>query len=100
MELDIDTVVSIGSWLKVERKSSMNAIKITWVFKFKSFPNGVMRKLKARFCVRGYMQIEDIDFVDTFVPVIQWTNVRTLLIISLQLTLATAQVDTAAFPQS
>ena len=68
----------------------MNTIKSTCAFKVKQFPTGVIRKLKGRVCVRGDIQIGGIDFFDTFVPVAQWTTVRLLLIISLQLNLATA----------
>ena len=47
------------------------------------------------------MQNEGMDFDETYVPVVNWITVRTLLILSLQLDLVTAQVDyTAAFPQS
>ena len=47
------------------------------------------------------MQNEGMDFDETYVPVVNWITVRTLLILSLQLGLVTVQVDyTAAFPQS
>ena len=46
------------------------------------------------------MQIEGIDFDQTYAPIVNWVTVRTLLILSMQLGLKTAQVDyTAAFPQ-
>jgi hypothetical protein len=32
--------------------------------------HGTIRKLKARFCVRGDMQKEGIDYFDTFAPVV------------------------------
>ena len=79
----------------------MNVLKSTWAFKIKRFPNGLIRKFKARFCVRGDMQIEGIDFEETFAHVVNWITVRTLLILSVILSLKTAQIDyTAAFPQS
>ena len=57
-----------------------------------------MKKLKARFCARGDRQIEGVDFFDTFAPVVNWTAVRLLLILTAQLGLVTKQVDyTAAF---
>ena len=57
-----------------------------------------VRKLKSRFCVRGDKQIEGVDFFDTFAPVVNWTTVRLMLILSIVLGLSTRQVDyTAAF---
>ena len=50
------------------------------------------------FCVHGDMQIEGVDFFETWAPVVQWTTVRTLMILAIQLELCTAQADiTAAF---
>ena len=101
MEIEIATLEKLGAWVKVKRTHAMNVIKSTWAFKIKRYPNGLLRKLKARFCVRGDMQIEGVDYFDTFAPVVQWTIIRTLLVLSVKLKLCTAQVDyTAAFPQA
>jgi hypothetical protein len=52
----------------------------------------------VRFCARGDHQIKGVDFFDTFAPVVNWTSVRLLLILSAILSLSTKQVDyTAAF---
>ena len=56
--------------------------------------------LRARFCVRGDRQKEDVDYEKdkTYAPVLSWTTVRLLLILSILLGLSTRQVDyTAAF---
>jgi hypothetical protein len=53
---------------------------------------------KARFCAGGHRQIEGVDFSETFAPVVNWTTVRLLLVLSQVLNLSTKQVDyTAAF---
>jgi hypothetical protein len=60
-----------------------------------------MRKLKARFCARGFEQIEGVDFTETFAPVVNGTTVRFLLMMSILLGLETKQVDyVAAFVQA
>ena len=79
----------------------MNIIKITWAFNVKRYPSGLIYKFKARFCVRGDMQIAGVDFDETFAPVVNWVTVRTLLVLSIHLNLSTAQLDyIAAFTQS
>jgi hypothetical protein len=76
----------------------MNVLPSTWAFKCKCFPDGLVRKLKARFCVQGDRQVEGVDFFDTFAPVVNWTTIRLMLILSTILGLAMKQVDyTAAF---
>ena len=86
------------AWEVVDREDWMNVLPSTWAFKCKRFPDGTVRKLKARFCVRGDRQIEGVDYFETFAPVVAWTTVRLLLILSVILGLYTMQVDyTAAF---
>jgi hypothetical protein len=76
----------------------MNVVPSTWEFKCKRYPDGSVRKLKARFCVCGDNQVEGVDYVDTYAPVVTWTIVQILLILWSILGLATTQVDyTAAF---
>ena len=63
--------------------------------------DGNIRKFKARFCFRGDQQVFRIDYFDTFAPVVCWTTVRILLILSVILGLDTKQVDyTCAFLQA
>ena len=98
---EIETLENIDAWTKIKRANWMNVLKSTWVFKIKRFPNGLIRKFKGRFRVRGDMQVEGIDFDETFAPVVNWITIRTLLVLSQKLRLSTAQLDyTAAFPQS
>ena len=82
----------------VERKDDMNVISGTWAFKCKRFPNGTVKKFKARFCARGDQQLEGIDFFETYAPVVQWTTVHLMLILENLLGLKSKQADvTAAF---
>ena len=86
------------AWEIVDREEWMNALPSTWAFKCKRFPDGSMRKLKARFCAGGHRQVEGIDFFETWAPVIKWQTVRMMLILTSILDLKTTQVDyTAAF---
>ena len=76
----------------------MNVIQSTWAFKCKRFPDGLIKKFKARFCARGDQQIEGVDFFETYAPVVQWTTIRLMLILEVLLGLKSKQGDvTAAF---
>ena len=102
MEIEIDTLVNKRkAWTVVDREAHMNVLPSTWAFRIKRLPDGSIRKLKARFCVRGDKQIQDVDFFDTFCPVVHWNTVRLLLILSAILRLSFRQVDyVAAFVQA
>ena len=76
-------------------------MKDTWVFKLKRFPDGTPHKFKARYCVRGDLQTEGVDYFDTYAPVVQWSTVRMLLTLILSNGWTTKQVDyTNAFAQA
>jgi hypothetical protein len=86
------------AWDVVDREDWMKVLPSTWAFKCKRYPDGRIRKFKARFCARGDRQVKGIDFFDTFAPVVNWTSVRLLLILSIIYGWSTKQVDyTAAF---
>ena len=97
---EIETLKKMEVWEVVPRLKSMNVLPSTWAFKCKRYPDGKVRKLKGRFCVRGDRQKDGIDYDsnEIFSPVVSWQTVRLLLILSIVLGLETKQVDyTAAF---
>jgi histone deacetylase 1/2 len=99
MEAEMNTLeVDLSAWQLVRREPWMHVLCSKWAFRIKRFPNGLVKKFKARFCVRGDMQIEGIDFFETWAPVVSWPTVRALLILATKLELVSVQADiTAAF---
>ncbi|MHA7927723.1 MAG: hypothetical protein ACX936_21195, partial [Marinobacter sp.] len=61
-ETEIETLEQMDVWDVVAREGWMNVIPGTWAFRCKRFPDGSVRKLKGRFCVRGDKQIDGVDF--------------------------------------
>ncbi len=75
-----------------------HVIASTWAFKCKHYPDGLIKKFKARFCARGDQQLEGIDFFETYAPVVQWTTIRLMFILEILLGLKSKQGDvTCAF---
>lgn len=65
MKLEIHTLIGQRTWKYVDRNrvpKGQNVFKGTWVFKLKRLPDGTAYRHKARFCARGDMQKEGIDF--------------------------------------
>jgi hypothetical protein len=63
------------------------------VFKLKRFSDGYASKFKARFCVRGDLQKESVDYFEKYAPVVQWSTVRMLLTLVIREGWDTWQVD-------
>ena len=99
MEVELNTLENeMESWELVPRTSEMHVLPSTWAFKIKRFPDGLVKKFKARFCVQGDRQKEGIDYFETWSPVTRWETVRTMMVLAAKLNLKSAQCDiTAAF---
>jgi hypothetical protein len=81
---EIETIMThLKVWDAIDREPWMNILPGMWAFKCKRFPDGMIRKLKARFrgCGCGYRQRKNVDFLDTFPPVVNWQTIRLMMII-------------------
>eukprot|EP00957_Ditylum_brightwellii_P052633 3990492-Ditylum_brightwellii.AAC.1 len=69
-------------------------------FKVKQFPDGSVKKHKARLCVHGDQQVKGADYFEMYAPVISWSTVHTVMTLAVNLGLKSRQVDyTTAFVQ-
>ena len=87
MDKEIDELEGHETWNVMLRSSlpeGANVLPTTWAFKIKRYPDGRLRKFKARFCVRGDKQIEGVNYNDKYAPVVAWSTVRILMRIALQ----------------
>ena len=78
---------------KLAQKLGKKVLDGTWVFRCKPLPDVTIKKLKARYCVRGDQQVAGIDYFETYAPVVNWSTVRLLLVLSIIEGLQSVQVD-------
>ena len=72
-----------------------------WSYRRKRKPTGELLKHKARICTDGSQQKFGIDYWETYAPVVNWSTVRLVLVLSTIMNLHSQQVDFAqAFPQA
>ena len=72
-----------------------------WSMKRKRNPVGEIVKYKARFCAHGGQTQEDVHYTNTFAPVVTWTTIQFLLILSQVHGWHTRQIDfVLAYPQA
>jgi hypothetical protein len=65
-------------WSLVERPNQ-NVIGTKWVFHNKQDEHGVVIRNKAQLIVKGYSQVEGLDFDETFAPIARLESIRMLL---------------------
>jgi hypothetical protein len=99
MQVELNTLENdFECWDLVPRTPDMNVISSTWALKVKRYPDGSVKKFKARFCARGDQQKEGIDFFETWSPVVQWSTIRIVMILTALRGWKSVQCDiTAAF---
>ncbi|RVW59273.1 Retrovirus-related Pol polyprotein from transposon RE1 [Vitis vinifera] len=61
----------------------MHVIGSKWVFKPKLKPNGSLDRLKACVVTKGYHQVDGLDYIETFSPVIKPGTIRMVITIAL-----------------
>ena len=83
----VQTLEKMDAWDVVDRPQEKNVLDGTWTFKLKRYPDGLIKKFKARFCARGEHQFKGVDFFETYVPVLQCTAVWLVLILEVLLDL-------------
>jgi hypothetical protein len=79
MEEEYDALIANNTWELVPRPVGSNVVTGKWIFKHKFNSDGTLEWYKARWVLRGFTQRPDIDYDETFSPVVKPATVRTVL---------------------
>lgn len=99
MQEEIDNLVKMGCFKKVPLAEARKAGKLTrskWVFKVKRESDGSLQRFKARLVLKGYSQVEGVDYFETYSPVFSYSSLRALLSRSTRLDQQVTQWDLKA----
>jgi Reverse transcriptase (RNA-dependent DNA polymerase) len=91
MHAEISSLIKQGTW-EIVKKSTANGkiLPGTWTLRRKRHPDGRLKSLKARWCVRGDLQD---PVADTFAPVVMWSTIRLVMYFALFFGLHTRCID-------
>jgi hypothetical protein len=78
MQEDLNNFKRNKVWSLIERPKE-NIMGTKWVFCNKQDGHGVVTRNKARLVAKGYLQVESLDFKETFAPVARLESFRILL---------------------
>ena len=92
MEEEIDALTENDTFEFVSVPDNRKVIGGRWVYNVKVGPNDEER-YKARYVAKGYSQVADIDYQETFSPTARITSVRMLLQLAVQEDMTVHQMD-------
>lgn len=79
VEVELGNMRRHEVWVVAPMAPGTRRLDTTWVFKRKFDADGRLLKYKARLCVRGFRQVEGIDYNSTFAPTGRLATLRILL---------------------
>jgi len=82
-----------NTWELVELSTNRKAIGWKWVFRVKYGDHGQAEHFKGRFVAKGYSQKPDVDYGETFSPVVRFNSIRTLLAVAVKKGMLIHQMD-------
>ncbi|KAL7523621.1 hypothetical protein ACHAWF_000598 [Thalassiosira exigua] len=96
-ETELETLTEdMDAWDLVDRTPDTKVLPSTWAFKVKRHPDGAVKKFKACFCVQGDRQQHGISYWKNWLPDINWSAIRTVMILAAKKRLASVQWDITA----
>jgi hypothetical protein len=82
METEFSPLERNKTWHLVPPQKGTNIIDCKWVYKIKTMQDGSLDRYKAHLVAKGFQQRYDIDYEDTFSPVVKAATIRIVLSIA------------------
>src|SRR5260221_185174 len=79
--------------VSMDEVEASNIVGCHWVFTLKHGPDGSVKHYKVQIVVKGFSQAYQINYDETFTPVIKWDSIHILLTLAAQLNLEIHQMD-------
>ena len=77
----------------MDEAEALNIVGCCWVFALKCGPDGSVKHYKVWIVAKGFSQAYQIDYDETFAPVVKWDSIHILLTLAARLDLEIHQMD-------
>jgi hypothetical protein len=79
MTEEYQSIMKNDVWDIVPRPKGKSVVTSKWIYKIKHAVDGSVEEYKARFVVRGFSQVEEIDYEEIFASVSRYTSICTII---------------------
>jgi histone deacetylase 1/2 len=93
MDVEYSALMKNKTWHLVPPRRGTNIIDCKWVYKIKRRADGSLDRYKARLVAKGFKQRYDIDYEDTFSPVVKASTIRVILSVAVSRGWSLHQLD-------
>jgi hypothetical protein len=90
---EYDFIMRNDVWEVVPRSVGKSVVTSRWLYKTKYDVDGSIEKNKARFVARGFSQIEEVNYDETFTPVARYTSIQSIISIAEEMDWRIHQMD-------
>ena len=93
MNAEFDVLLRNGTWSLIAPPPNANIVGCRCVCIVKRKVDGSIERLKARLVAKGFHQQADVDFGETYSPVVKPTTIRTVISIAFSAGWSIKQID-------
>jgi hypothetical protein len=97
MDEELDQIEKNDTWELVPRPKNKNVINTKWVFRNKLNEYVEITRNKAILVCKGYAQIEEIEFEETFSPIARMEAIHFLLAYACSKNVKVYQMDVKSY---
>ncbi|TPX60857.1 DNA-directed DNA polymerase [Chytriomyces confervae] len=92
---ELNSLVENGTWevIDLKKEPTENIADTKWAHKWKQDAAGVFEKYELQLVVRGFTQVEGVDYDETFVPLVRSTTIKALISVALAKEYRITQMD-------
>jgi hypothetical protein len=90
---EYNSIMKNDVWEVVPRPKGKSVVTSKWLYKLKHVADGSIEKYKARFVARGFLQVEGINYDETFAFVSRYTSIRAVISIAEEMGWKIHQMD-------
>jgi hypothetical protein len=82
---EYSSIMKNDVWDIASRPKGKSVVSSKWIYKIKHATDGNVEKYKAKFVARGFSQIKGVDYEETFAPVVEYTSIREIISIVVEI---------------